>query len=435
MKNKCTDKQRVEIAKKEYKNYKSNKEITIDDGKTRIGYVLQVNDDFETGGQSYVITDQKADKAQSDPNSVKEVTILYQGSGNPVNEGLTNNVAKDWLYNDLPLAGEIFADEKLQDKTRMQLPSGVSTPQLKASSEVLNQTLKKYPNAKVTVYGHSLGSMNGQYALANIPFEDQSRVSGYLYEGPNIYSTLSPEQREMADMLTAQNKIHNYVDKKDIIAMGYASDRRAVGDVYAVDSKWAGDPVTQHMWGGYQFDKDGRLKCSNKDLDKDVDFTKTAIELQHEANKTIKRWETELKKVNGGGCSGGQKIFLEACQALAIVQSFQMSLQSRIDSCIQQENQWIQEAEEQWQSILNKASKINQFVDSEGRLSHGEILSALSSVGCTKEKIVNEPKEKYEAKKKELQILQDHFKTLIQQITKVIQHQVQTDQELSQLFQ
>lgn len=63
--------------------------------------------------------------------------------------------------------------------------------------KIAKQEYKKYE------VGKPVKIDNGQYALANIPFEDQSRVSGYLYEGPNIYSTLSPEQREMADMLTA----------------------------------------------------------------------------------------------------------------------------------------------------------------------------------------------------------------------------------------
>ena len=49
--------------------------------------------------------------------------------------------------------------------------------------------MEKYPNAKINIYGHSLGSMDAQYALACIT--DYSRINGaYIYNGPNIYSLL-----------------------------------------------------------------------------------------------------------------------------------------------------------------------------------------------------------------------------------------------------
>ena len=54
--------------------------------------------------------------------------------------------------------------------------------------------MEKYPNAKINIYGHSLGSMDAQYALANVT--DYSRIkSANIYNGPNIYSTLTEEQK------------------------------------------------------------------------------------------------------------------------------------------------------------------------------------------------------------------------------------------------
>jgi len=41
-------------------------------------------------------------------------------------------------------------------------PSG----QLKASARALKDIMEKYPNAKINIYGHSLGSMDAQYAMA-----------------------------------------------------------------------------------------------------------------------------------------------------------------------------------------------------------------------------------------------------------------------------
>lgn len=64
---------------------------------------------------------------------------------------------KDWLSNDIP--------------TAIQITNGggsTVTPQLKTSAETLKQTMKLYPNAQIYVYGHSLGSMNAQYAIADL---------------------------------------------------------------------------------------------------------------------------------------------------------------------------------------------------------------------------------------------------------------------------
>ena len=73
------------------------------------------------------------------------------------------------------------------------------------------------------------------------------------------------------------SRVSNYVDDKDPIAQGYGVLGEHVGKVYHIQSKWAmpgvnpamppGDGnntdnnhfINQHMWGGYQFTKDGKL--------------------------------------------------------------------------------------------------------------------------------------------------------------------------------
>ena len=39
------------------------------------------------------------------------------------------------------------------------------SPQLLSAARTLRETLKKYPNAKIDMYRHSLASMNVQYAV------------------------------------------------------------------------------------------------------------------------------------------------------------------------------------------------------------------------------------------------------------------------------
>ena len=43
--------------------------------------------------------------------------------------------------------------------------------------------MEKYPNAKINLYGHSLGSMDVQYAIANV--KDYDRINSVnIYQGP-----------------------------------------------------------------------------------------------------------------------------------------------------------------------------------------------------------------------------------------------------------
>lgn len=69
-------------------------------------------------------------------------------------------------------------------------------PRLRAASKGLKSVMARFPNAKVDVCGHSLGSMAGQYALSDLSREQSKRINGaWLYEGPNIYSTLNATQK------------------------------------------------------------------------------------------------------------------------------------------------------------------------------------------------------------------------------------------------
>ena len=63
----------------------------------------------------------------------------------------------DWIVNDLPMARKIIGFDV--DRT--------PPPQLQSLAVTLRETLKKYPNAKIDMYRHSLASMNVQYTVAS----------------------------------------------------------------------------------------------------------------------------------------------------------------------------------------------------------------------------------------------------------------------------
>ncbi|EHG14109.1 hypothetical protein HMPREF9177_00163 [Streptococcus intermedius F0413] len=140
---KYTEHDRQKIAAREYTEYTKGDPIDIgtDKNPNVIGTVREVVTN-KTELKAYVV--ESPDK--------KEVSVLYQGSVAPPGEGSK----ADWLDNDLPMAKNILTGEKK------------ATPQLKSAATALNHVLGKYPKAKVTVYAHSLGSMDAQYALANV---------------------------------------------------------------------------------------------------------------------------------------------------------------------------------------------------------------------------------------------------------------------------
>ncbi|WP_165496187.1 Mbeg1-like protein [Alloscardovia theropitheci] len=182
-----------------------------------------------------------------------QYTVLYQGSKNPFS--FTDNAKKDWIDNDLPIAKNISAHKK------------AVTPQLKSASDELNKIMRDHPRAHFDIYGHSLGSMNAQYALANVA--DPSRIdSAHVYEGPNVYNSLTDTQRK--NLRKLNNKIHNYIDFKDIVVQGYDNSLSVVGTLHIVNSHWV-NPIemaefAQHMWGGYQWNDDGSLATTRPDF-------------------------------------------------------------------------------------------------------------------------------------------------------------------------
>lgn len=234
-----TDQERVELARKEYAKINQEEVVkipTADGTEKTIGIVSQKINNKSTGEQSYIITDKYTPPTASisERNKVKELTILYKGSTAPANGNLNvpkhpdyKDVRKDWLSNDIP--------------TAIQITHGggsTVTPQLKTSAETLKQTMKLYPNAQIYVYGHSLGSMNAQYAIADLDKKDIKRISGgFFYQGPNIYSNLTPKQQDTVKAINALDRLFNFVDRKDYVPIGYGIGDPTIGHLIEVESK------------------------------------------------------------------------------------------------------------------------------------------------------------------------------------------------------
>ncbi|ENL6027813.1 DUF2974 domain-containing protein [Listeria monocytogenes] len=414
-----TDQERVELAQKEYEDYKLKDKVKIlkvNGNEQTIGIVSQKINNKSTGEQSYIITDKYTPPTASisERNKVKELTILYKGSTAPANGNLNvpkhpdyKDVRKDWLSNDIP--------------TAIQITHGggsTVTPQLKTSAETLKQTMKLYPNAQIYVYGHSLGSMNAQYAIADLDKKDIKRISGgFFYQGPNIYSNLTPKQQDTVKAINALDRLFNFVDRKDYVPIGYGIGDPTIGHLIEVESKKAG-MVEQHMWGGYQFDEDGNVLT---DKEGSLRLAKYAT-AQQLASINIMR--TSFSK-SGGALSSSEEIFLDAAEGLAITQGMKQTIQGEIKDLKDMFDKAIENAEELWRDTLSDARDIGSH------LAESEILAALAWGGATEPKIVIDTVQDCEKSLIEATKIEQEYDKLLEQINEAIKSQLKTDQELA----
>ncbi|EAD7915653.1 hypothetical protein C9795_10525 [Listeria monocytogenes] len=414
-----TDQERVELARKEYAKINQEEVVkipTADGTEKTIGIVSQKINNKSTGEQSYIITDKYTPPTASisERSKVKELTILYKGSTAPANGNLNvpkhpdyKDVRMDWLSNDIP--------------TAIQITNGGGspvTPQLKTSAETLKQTMKLYPNAQIYVYGHSLGSMNAQYAIADLDKKDIKRISGgFFYQGPNIYSNLTPKQQDTVKAINALDRLFNFVDRKDLVPIGYGIGDPTIGHLIEVESKKAG-MVEQHMWGGYQFDEDGNILT---DKEGSLRLAKYAT-AQQLASINIMR--TSFSK-SGGALSSSEEIFLDAAEGLAITQGMKQTIQGEIKDLKDMFDKAIENAEELWRDTLSDARDIGSH------LAESEILAALAWGGATEPKIVIDTVQDCEKSLIEATKIEQEYDKLLEQINEAIKSQLKTDQELA----
>lgn len=287
----------LQTAMAEYKDLRLNRIAETPNGD-QIGTVTQVyNNTTGAGEQVYAVVKNPNEKA----DKVQEVTVLFRGSTGPDHFWEeTADFWNDWAENDAVIAKRIMLqkDPSYQDK---------STEQLKASARALKDIMEKYPNAKINVYGHSLGSMDAQYSMAALQADQVKRIQqAYIYNGPDIYRILSPEQRKVVDSI--KTRIHNYADPDDPISMvGRDMVKGSIGSVglvYYVDSTKE-DFVNQHMTYGYQLDKNGKIKI----------LSNTSTVIYNDYLLQMDNYTLLKEKLSEGGYTKEEQLFLDSEQA------------------------------------------------------------------------------------------------------------------------
>ncbi|WEV67082.1 hypothetical protein OZX72_07505 [Bifidobacterium sp. ESL0769] len=419
---KLTDKQRKEIANDGYSDYSSGAPVTVNDNRTIVGWAVGgTTDPGHNGGQVTIVAN------NPDPNKATNIAVLYRGSSSPLkltDDHFASDLKQDWIDNDLPEGLNILGSKQ----------SASSVPQLASASKTLKDVIRKYPNAKIDVYGHSLGSMAGQYALADLTPEEAARINGgYLYEGPNVYNSLNDRQKHMADSYAGTGKVFNYIDYLDIIGdVGNFGDYKMVGDRVYVDPSssskfWMGSTglivrflysvAHEHGWGGYQF-KDGKfVKTDQVSLARTWQMVDHNMEHFGDIRKALQS--------SGGGLSDGEKIWLDCDEAGIFVQGM-LALIAQGDV---QFKDWLDEscskADEEWKGTLADASGVG------GSLSGQEVLDALAQGGATETVICEQPKGRYHESFTKFTAVGEDFTDLAGRIQNAAKSVVSTDQDLA----
>ena len=290
-------------------------------------------------------------------------------------------------------------------------------PQFKDAAAHLKEVIRKYPNAKIDLYGHSLGSMNIQYALACLTEEEASHIGTvHLYNGPNAYSILTPEQKARIDAL--KYKIYNHIDHKDLVSLGYpdSGSKESSGIVKHLKTKNLKNIGLQHMMHGYIYDKDGNLV-----LEKGTEAI-TRKEIIEERMKVYYRLKDKLQKT-GGGLSSSEQIYLDALQArLASDELIRV-----VDEGLEQ----AQKSKTQLDTDLEALEKVLQTVPKGFILNLAEVEEAYAQAGATRQTVVTEVRERFDNRLAAYQSLSNEFHALNEQVNAGIELLKTKDQKIA----
>ena len=360
------------------------------------------------GQQVYAVVKNPKENAED----VQEVTVLFRGSTGPDHIFKeTADVWNDWAENDFVIGTHILKQNVPSDQDQ-------STEQLKASARALKDIMEKYPNAKINIYGHSLGSMDAQYAMAALEAAQIERIQqAYIYNGPDIYRILSPEQRKIVDQI--KGRIYNYADPKDNISMVGRDIAKgsigSVGMVYYVDSE-SEDPINQHMTYGYRLDKDGKIKI----------FSNTSTVAYNDFLIKMEGYKKLKNILASDGYTAGEQLFLDSEQAKIAASGICRIVTEEMDIIKNIYNRGIQDASEVFASCSNVPWG---FI-----LSPYETEVAYSEGGLNYETTIGIIQNRFHPVVDKVKQLEKDFTDLEKQIQNGIQKKLDEDRELASKF-
>ena len=353
----------------------------------------------------------------------KDAGQAVKQSLNSLNKNPFNELRKNVISNLAGVSGGTFttgiaAPNILVAASYLKKTQEFPPAQFKDAAKHLKETIRKYPNAKIDLYGHSLGSMDIQYALSTLTEEEMRHIGTvHIYNGPNIYPLLPKEQQARLD--SAKYKIFNHIDHKDIVSLGYSlsGSENAAGIVHhiATVEKEIG---AQHMMEGYIYDKNKNFVL--------MDGTgKTTIKDTIKANMIP--YQNMKKYLFKGGFSSNEKIYLDSVQAQATVQNLVNVTKLGYDTLQQARDQVVSEAEK----LAEQLGKVPQGFS----LSPDEVTAAYQAGGADYQLLVGSLQEHFESRLSKFQMLLTIFEVLQGQIEAGIEQLLAKDQTLAGDFE
>ncbi|AEB80719.1 TPA: alpha/beta fold hydrolase [Streptococcus suis] len=274
-----------------------------------------------------------------------------------------------------------------------------------------DQIVQRYPDATITITGHSLGGSLAMYVAL------KKDLPAITFNGPDIHNMISEDEIEYMQQHRAQ--FRNYRNKYDFL--GDITGNKTKSAIYPAVKNIPGDAIADHMLNAWKFNKYGQLIDANGQ----VVSTFTGAPLE-DTRLAMKRWKKQKTALSKGGLSRSEEIFLDSEQArtisagiASVADAGQMSIFAHCDD-------YVHQAEELWNSI---------DFHSYSALSYWEVCALFSEYGVSQETIVREIEETMDIYRQRAEIATEKFTILDTQIIQAINTMLETDKRLAGDFE
>ncbi|MEY8458406.1 DUF6792 domain-containing protein [Lactococcus ileimucosae] len=389
----------------------------------RKGYTFYENLGAETGQQYQILntvdTNDKHNSQGYEKNGFQGMAVAPIVNGEPdynhVIIAFAGTNATDWHLNDLSadLSNVVLGFEK----------DGTLESQFSSAQQFYKEMAKKYGASNIeAVTGHSLGGALAQKVAAT------NHIPAVTFSTAGVGKQLTEEEKAWING-KGKKFVLNFMHKGDqVSSWTHASN---YGTAIYVGDFGDGTLLSGHFLESYHFGEDGSLKDNEGRIwtITDKGILSDGIELIQKSFKSQMKALEDLKvrfTASGGGLSSGEKIYLDAAEALAIISTAGAEFNLAMLNVIKNYQEGIKKAEELWKKTRDEAIQMGT------QLEKWEVHEALESVGFTEYNIVAVPRQQYQMKIDKIREMSEHFTSLEREIKAKISEIVARDAELAQ---